>query len=146
MEFNTLFFRFTNNASSYFKFIVMWNLLFVSFILMMFIIILFLYHILLMYFMSYFWYNFISPVFLLIFNRFSESRMFDIYFGLNKTVSVESISNRISSFIFTACANEQCNHVQKITGSFFYIDNLLPLVVLLSLLLECTCCWALFIA
>ena len=54
-------------------------------------------------------------------NRISESCMFDTYFGLQKIVSVELLSNSISSFIFAACMNEQCNHAQPITRSSFLL-------------------------
>ena len=99
-----------------------------------------------MYGMSYFWCDFISPPFVLMLNGLSNYCMFNTYFGLQKTVSVESLSNRISSFIFAACMDEQCNPIQPITISSFLLDKMLPLVLLSSSFLYCTCCWALFIS
>ena len=73
---------------------------------MMLVMLYFLYHILLMYGMSHFWCNFIIPLCVLILNGLSKCHIFDTYFGLHNTVSVESLYNMISSFILTAFANE----------------------------------------
>ena len=145
LNFTILFGIWTKDAIYSFKFIVTQNFSVMSFILMIMVKYFFLYHTSLMYVMSHLWCDFISPPFLLILNLLSKSCMFDTHFGLQKTVSVESMSNRISSFVFMACANEQCNPEHPITGSSFLLDKLLLLMLLLPSFLECTWCWALFI-
>ena len=146
LNFIILFGMWTNNTSSSFKSIVMQNLPVISFILMIFVMEYLLYHTSLMYGLSQLWCDLISPQFVLILNVLSKSRMFDTYLGVQKNVSVEALSNKISSLILTICANEQCNTDHPITGYSFLIDKLLTIVILLSSLFDCTCCWALFIA
>ena len=46
----------------------------------------------------------------------------------------DSLSNRISSFILTACANEQCNYAHTITGYSFLLDKLLLCIVLIVII------------
>jgi hypothetical protein len=64
--------------------------------------------------------------------------MFDTYFGLQKTVSVESLSNRINSFMSTVCAKEQCNPAHPIVGSPILL--LLEMLELAASLLDCAFC------
>ena len=101
---------------------------------------------LLMYGMSHFWCNFISPWFVLILNGLSESNMFYMYFGSHKNVSIESMSNRISSFMLTTCTNEQFNPDHPINVFSFLLDKMLPIFLLSSSFFDCTFCWTLFIA
>ena len=71
-----------------------------------------------MYGMLHFWCDLISPPLILILNTLSESRMFDVYFGLRNTVSVGKKSNSLSSFILAACPKEECNNAHIIAGSY----------------------------
>ena len=112
---------------------------------MIFLIGFLLYHTSLLYGMSHFQCDLISPQYVLILNGLSKSSMFDTYFGLQKTMSVDSLSNSISSFIFIACANKQCNTDHPITGYSLFLGKLIPLVILLSSLFDCTCYLASFI-
>ena len=136
----------TNNASSSFESIMMQNFSVMYFILMIFMIEFLLYYKSLMYGMLHFWCDFIVPTFVLILNGLFESCMFDTYIVLQNTVSVKSLSNMMSYFILTACANEQCNPDHPITGYSFLINKLLILVISSPSLFDCTCCWAFFIA
>ena len=137
---------FTNNASSYFKSIVTQNFFVVSFMLMILVIESLLYHTPWWYGMSHLWCAFIIFTFVLMLNGLSESHMFEKYLVLQKTVTVKSLSNRIISFVFTDWANEQFNPYHPITISYFFIDKLLMFVILLTLFLECTCCWYLCVS
>ena len=71
-----------------------------------------LYHTSLIYGISHFWCNFIRPKFLLMLNGLSKSCMFDTYFGWQKTMSAEYLSNGISFFVFVASMNKHCYHAQ----------------------------------
>ena len=72
------------------------------------------------------------PPFVEMLNGSSESRMFETYFGLQNTVSVESLSNKIRSLMFTVCANEQCSPDHPISVSVavvVLVATVLPLVL-----------------
>ena len=143
LNFTIFFGMWTNNASYCFGSIVTRNFPVVYFILMIFVMKFLLDQTSLMCGMSHFWCYFIGPPFVLMPNGLSKSCMFDTYFELQKTVSVESLPNRIISFMLTSCANEQFSPAQKITRYSLLLDKILPLVFLSSSFLECTCFWAL---
>ena len=82
--------------------------------------------------MSHFWCGFICPPFVLMINRASKSCLFNTYFGFQNTVSVDSLFNMISYFIFSVFMNEQYNPSQQINGSSFSLDKMFLLVLLSS--------------
>ena len=111
------------------RFIVTQNVSVISFILIIFVMKFLLYHMLLVYGMLDFCWNLIWTPIVLILNGLSNYRMFNTYFLFQKTLSVESLSNRISSFILTVFGNEQCNPAHTITTSSFFIEQLLLLIL-----------------
>ena len=100
-----LFGMWINIASYTLKYIVTQNFSVTSFILIMLLMEFLLCHTLLRFVMLHYWCSLIIPKFILILNGLSESHMLDVYFGLQNTVSVELLSNRISYFILTSWEN-----------------------------------------
>jgi hypothetical protein len=136
----------TNIAKSSFESIMTQNLLVISLRVMMFVIEFSLYHTSSRCGILHLFCEFIGPPLVVISNALSASRIFVTYFGLQKTVSTELLSNRINSFMFPACANEQCNPAHPTNGSSFLLDAVLSHVLLSLSSFNCTCCCNLLIA
>ena len=145
-----LFGKWTRNAFSSFESIVTRYFLFISLRLIILVIEFSLYHTFPRYGTVHFCFVVIGPPFVKISNGVFESLIFVMYFELQNTVSVESLSNRIKSFKFAVCANDTCIPDHPSCACSFFVVILLsllndPLYASLCSFFTLACCWALFI-